>query len=301
LASQLTADPFTKIKKLIQELVERLLQESANEANQKGWCDKALGDASQRHGYASDKVDDLKAEIAESKATREKLTEDIANLISERKELKKSQVKSKKMREEEAAESKETIAEAKVGLGATKKAMTILSRFYATARKAGVKLGFEQESSDEARPAAPGTVVTGEAYKGKGKAASGIIGMMEVIASDFVRTIEETKSNEETAKKEYYDFMTETGMSLAEKKMATQEKKKYKDEVEDTLDTADDNLKAQSELLATSKKELKKLEPVCHPKPMSYEERVARREGEIQALKKALCITSSDDLSADGC
>jgi len=302
LASQLTADPFTKIKKLIQELVERLLQESANEANQKGWCDKALGDASQRHGYASEKVDDLKAEIAESKATREKLIEDIATLISERKALRKSQVKSKKMRAEEAAESKETIAEAKVGLGATKQAMTIMSRFYATARKNGVKLGLEQESSDEARPATPGTSFkTGTAYKGNGKAASGIMGMMEVISSDFIRTMKETAANEVKAKKEYYDFMTETGMSLAEKKMATQEKKKYKDEVEDTLDTADDNLKAQSKLLAQSKKELKKLEPVCHPKPMSYEERVARREGEIQALNKALCITSSADLSAEGC
>ena len=44
--------------------------------------------------------------------------------------------------------------------------------------------------------------------------------------------------------------MTETGMSLAEKKMATQEKKKYKDEVEDTLDTADDNLKAHQVLVS---------------------------------------------------
>merc|ERR1711904_174233 len=73
LASQIAADPFAKIKKLIQELIERMLQESANEANQKGWCDKALGDAEQKRDYTTEKLAALNAEMAKLEARRDEL------------------------------------------------------------------------------------------------------------------------------------------------------------------------------------------------------------------------------------
>ena len=46
---------------------------------------------------------------------------------------------------------------------------------------------------------------------------------MEVIQSDFERTISETKKAEAQAEKEHLEFMTETGKSLAEKNVAKKE------------------------------------------------------------------------------
>merc|ERR1719243_498802 len=105
LASRIAADPFAKIKKLIQELIQRLLTEAANEANQKGWCDKATADAEQKRSYAADKIEDLNAKMAKLAALSDKLEEEIKTLNEEIKELQDAQADAETNRSEEKAEA----------------------------------------------------------------------------------------------------------------------------------------------------------------------------------------------------
>merc|ERR1719197_1711639 len=103
----------------------------------------------------------------------------------------------------------------------------------------------------------------GEAYKGAGAESGGIIGMMEVIQSDFERTISETKKAEKEAEQEHLEFMTESGKSLAEKTVASKEKTRLKDETDDNINDANDSLTDETKILVTSIKELMELQPAC--------------------------------------
>merc|ERR1719436_1871148 len=130
--------------------------------------------------------------------------------------------------------------------------------------------------------------------------------MLDVMKSDFTRTITETEKAERQAQQDHLEFMTESGKSLAEKEESEKQKEDQKDDTVDKLGQADDNLQAQTGILTTSLKELLELKPTCVDTGMSYEERVALRENEIESLNKALCILEryaeyGPDGAAEGC
>jgi len=287
LAVQIRADPFAKIKKLIQETIERLLHEAAEEANQKGWCDKAQADAKQKRTYAAEEIEALNGEMASLEGRRNKLAEELEVLRKEIPDLKERRDEAEKMRAEEKAENERTVDEASAGLDAINMAIDILDKFYKTAAKAKVDLSLAQGPMDDAPSAG---FEAGEAYTGAGGESGGILGMMDVIKSDFERTISETEKAEKKASTDHRNFMTETGKSLAEKEMAEEQKDDQHANTVEELDSARDSLDAEAAILSTSIKELIELKPTCIDTGMSYEERVARREDEIESLKKALCI-----------
>jgi len=279
-------DVFAKVKILIQDLIERMLAEAGNEANQKGWCDKSIQAAEQKRDYAADEISGLNSEMATLEATRDKLTEELTLLAKEIEELDNEVAAATAMRSNESEQNAATVTEAKAGLEAVQEAITILDRFYKSA--ANEKLtSFAQGPLDDA----PDTGFDeGEQYHGAQGDAGGVIGMLEVIEGDFTRTITETEAAEAQAQQDFLEYTTEAGKSKAEKTTAETQKKHEKDIAEASLETATDGLKSQMDILTNSIKELLELQPACIDTGMTYEERVAKREEEIVALKKGLCI-----------
>lgn len=289
LANKIAADPFAKVKFLIQELIERLLQEANNEGNQNAWCNKATSEAEAKRDASSQAVTELNGKMARLEALSDKLGNQLATLNQEVAELNATRAKATAMREADTMQNNLTIVEAREGLEAVNTAADIISKYYKTAKKQRVRASsFVLLNPMDEAPSAG--FENGEAYHGAQGESGGILGMLDVIASDFERAISEAQETEASQAKEHMELMTQTGISLAEKDVATKQLSSEKNSADAELSTASDQLQTHTGLLAGVIKELLELKPVCVDTGMSYEERVALRKEEVGALNKALCV-----------
>merc|ERR1719343_694827 len=78
----------------------------------------------------------------------------------------------------------------------------------------------------------------GETYHGDQSTYTGIEGMLEVMASDFQRTMDETARLEAEAQKEHVLFLTDIESALAQKKNAKQETDTQLQSADETYDEA---------------------------------------------------------------
>jgi molybdopterin-guanine dinucleotide biosynthesis protein len=282
-----TTGPFDKITKLIQELIERLLQEAADEANHKGWCDKEMTEAKEHRTRKAGMIKELNDALSNNEARRDVLASEVEKLTAEIADLQSALEKTTKQRTDESEENGVTVKEAEEGKAAIEEALDMLDKFYKTAAKNTVlaQMGQVPEMPDAGFD---------EAYTGGQSGAKGILGMMEVIRDDFARTIKTTETAEKTAAKDFMEFETETKMSLAAKSNTKSAKESELAETIATIGKDDEDMRNEQHLLDKSLQELIELQPACVPKVESYEERVAKREQEIGSLKKALCTLDAN-------
>merc|ERR1719261_1555948 len=149
LAIKVAEDPFVKIKGMIQDMIEKLLEEEADEANHKGWCDEEISKTVKARDYRLSDVEALHASLEELNAREEKLTLEKAELEEQIATLQSDYTNQTAARAEEKAENEYTVDEAKDGVSAIKQALEILSHFYGEAAQATVEEGFIQKPSVE--------------------------------------------------------------------------------------------------------------------------------------------------------
>merc|ERR1719265_929474 len=173
---KVSADPLSKVKKMIQDMVYKLMEEANEEAEHKGFCDTEMGTNKNTPDQKSTKVAELKASIEEMTATAETLASEAAGLTEDVIALDTAVSEATALRSAESAKNKQTIADAVAAKEATQAAIKVLKDFYGGAAS---------------------LIQTGASTGAKG--AEGILGMLEVILSDFERLESETTNDEETA------------------------------------------------------------------------------------------------------
>lgn len=294
LAARAGADPFKKVKGLIQKLIERLIAESTAEATKKGFCDTEVSKAEKDRDYRRADIKKLKAEIGVLESKEESLTTDIKELKEKLAMLDDAAKEASTLRDIERSENLAQIKMAKGGLNSVNEAIGILKNFYKSAAKAKVLLQTAASPVDEDSPGA-----ASGAYKGNQAASAGIFGLLDVIKSDFEHTIDTVSAEEKKAAADYVEF--DRRNKVATKGADTKKERNTEDlaETRSTLDEKRRDLQSNEDLLQTALDEIEELRPICIDTGMTYDDRVAKREAEIKALNNAMCMLDADKVEPE--
>jgi len=282
LAMRVADDPFKKVKKMIKDLIVRLMEEANEEAEHKGWCDTELSTNEQTRKEKTESVQMLTAEIDELKSSIAQLGEDITDLSKSIAELDQVMATATKQRQSEKAENEATIKDASDAQTAVAQALVVLKEFYAKAAEATALV---QQPDVFDKP-----------YKGMGGEAGGVVGMLEVIESDFARLEAETSSAEATAQKAYDELMTDSKVDKAAKNTDSEHKAAKRQDQEQALTVKSADLEGTQKELDAALAYYDKLKPSCVDSGVSYEDRVSRRKEEIESLQEALKILNGEDI-----
>jgi len=263
MASVRSGDVFTKIRGLIQDMIEKLNAEAGKEATEKAFCDKELSETNAKKGEQETAINKLSTKIDQATGKSAKLTEEVGILQEELATLSKSQLEMDTLRSEEKGTFTASEAETSKGLDGIKLALKTLRDYYAKAEKS-------HGSSDGA--------------------AGGIVSLLEVCESDFSKSLAEMRATEESSAKEYEQQTKENDIM----KTTKEQDLKYKEKeivslAKSASEMTSDRSGVQDEMDAVLDY-LKQLNAKCIAKPESYADKTAARAAEIAGLKEALEI-----------
>jgi len=292
LALKVQGDPFVKVKQLIQSLIERLLAESTGEATKKGFCDTELSKAEKNRNHRWADVQRLSAELASLESKQDSLEEELSELSENLADLTVTLKDATSLRGESKEENLATLKDAKEGLSAISEALLVLKVFYKQAAKAEVLL--QASPVDENDPGAESG-----AYKGSQQKSNAIFGLLEVIKSDFERTIKNTSAQEQKEAAEFVQFDRTSKADIGGKETKTELDEQDLATTKTTIREKTKDMRTNMDLLDKALHEINDLKPMCIDSGMTFEERVQKREEEIAALKTALCQLDTDGVEPD--
>merc|ERR1719160_1804995 len=271
LAYRAASDPFGKVRSMIEDMIAKLLQEAAEEATQKAFCDKEIGESTASKDEKQGKLDKVNSRLEKAESTIATLTEQVTVLSKE------------------VADSDAALAEA-------------------TALRTKEKTTFvavEKDLSESQEACAAATEVLREYYEGAsliqtGQKAkdqadeqgdgSGILGMLEVAESDFAAGLAEARTVEEAAQADFDKLKGEAKMLKATKTMEIKGKQSEMGSLKTSMADLGSDKEGLTGELGAVLAYLDKLKPQCETKVPSYAVRKAAREAEIEGLKNGLEI-----------
>merc|ERR1719393_602299 len=198
LSYRAASDPFGKVRSMIEDMIAKLLQEAAEEATQKAFCDKEIGESKASKDEKQGKLDKVNSRLEKAESTIATITDQVTTLSKEVAESDAALAEATALRNKEKTTFKAVEKDLSESQEACAAATEVLREYYEGASL--VQTGQKTKSkSDE---------------QGDG---SGILGMLEVAESDFATALSEARTVEGTAQAEFDKMKAEATMLKATK------------------------------------------------------------------------------------
>merc|ERR1719316_2406831 len=215
-------------------------------------------------------ADKLRSRIDKAATTKAILEGNIKDLESEIAALDKGNAEATKIRTEEGATNTKASKDFKEAASAVQAAIGVLKEYYEGAL-------IQTSSGHKKQPDFGGA---------KSDAANTIISILEMSEENFTKMYMQLETEETEAKAEYEKLMQENKVSKAAKEAEVKASLSEIKSLEVTLKNGEEDLGMTQKELDAVMAYLEKLRPQCETKVMSYAEKKARREAEIEGLKE---------------
>jgi len=281
-------DPFAKVRTLIGNMIARLQKDAQASAEQKKFCDEELSRTAASRDAKQDRVDEESTRMERVTAEVAKLEDEVKEFFRELAELTREQAKLDKLRTEEHTSFIQRSKELKEGLAGVQSALKILRDYYGNTDDADGAALTQEDVGESMEEVGTQTQATSADSGQQPSAGSGIIGLLEVVESDFAKLLTEAQSMEDSSSQEHKRFMQDSTLSRKLKEdLADRTKSEIIRLRKVASELASDRSASQDELDAIVEY-LSKLQAQCVKPDDTYEQRVARREVEIAGLREAL-------------
>jgi hypothetical protein len=309
IANHMQEDPFAKVKKMIKDMIVKLMEEANEEADHNSYCTSELAANKLTRENKASEAEALAAQSDELESEIAQLSDEISALSDAVAESRGQQAESSKVRAEEKAANAKTVADAKEAQDAVEQAITMLRDFYASAAGGAASLlqgaakgraassGAAAQKANKAKAmAATGRRATAP-YGGMQDSTGGVLGMLDVILSDFARLETETSLAEEQGDRAHEKFMAESTQDVAVKETTMKHKQEKKQDAQSSLLATKKQFDLTQSELSAAQDYYDKLKADCLDRGLTYDNRKQQREEEIQSLKEAVRLLNQQDLA----
>eukprot|EP00933_Yihiella_yeosuensis_P025663 TRINITY_DN1990_c0_g2_i1.p1 TRINITY_DN1990_c0_g2~~TRINITY_DN1990_c0_g2_i1.p1 ORF type:complete len:721 (-),score=234.15 TRINITY_DN1990_c0_g2_i1:86-2248(-) len=285
-------DHFIEVRAVISELINRMEKSGSDEADTKAFCDKEVTKHTTDRDDSIAFIETKTSFIDSTTAAAKKLAEEIAQLNQDISTTTAELEETQSMRTKESHANAQTIADATAGEQGTAMALDILKEFYssnALIQQPSTKI-YSGEVTDSSGTSisdiAP--TVTAKNYKGSQEKSKGVLGMLDVLSTDYARTVTQTQEAEEKAAEEFEILKEQATKEIESNQEQVAEKTADLKKSKEELLEAEEEKKTRSEQLDMTNDELTKLKGMCVEGDESYEARRMKRQQEIETLEESI-------------